>query len=93
MRRRHRVVVELAGKEHLVGGGLHLGEQFVRAVLAGQRIPEAWLAERRPQGFGQIRFAQVARPVLAAHPVHRPGQQQAGRRIQYRRGGQLERHR
>src|SRR5215831_15691221 len=44
-----RVVVELPGQEHLVGGGFEFGERLVPAAARGQVGAESRLAKRRPQ--------------------------------------------
>src|SRR5215469_4586475 len=89
----HRVVVEPARQEHLMGGGFQLGQQFVAAAQLGQRGAEPGLAERRPQRPGQVALGQLVQLTAGPGVVRRPGDQQAGRRVQQPAGRQLQRHR
>src|SRR5215467_9795843 len=89
----YRVVVEPARQEHLVGCGLQLGEQLVAPAQLGQGRAEAGLAQRRPQRPGQVALGQLVRLTGGPGVVRRPGQQQAGRRVEQAAGGELQRHR
>src|SRR6266516_2551427 len=79
----HRVVVEPARQEHLVGCGLQLGEGGA----------EAGLAQRRPRRPGQVALGQLVRLTGGPGVVRGPGQQQAGRRVKQPAGGEFQRHR
>src|SRR6185312_4405036 len=89
----HRVVVEPARQEHLVGRGLQLGEQLVPPAQLSQGGAEAGLAERRAQRPGQVALGQLVRLTGGPRVVCGPGQQQAGRRVKQPAGGELQRHR
>src|SRR5215470_12302851 len=86
-----RVVVELAGQEHLVGGGFEFGEGLVPAAARGQVGAEARLAQRRPQGAREVALGPLVG--LARRPcvVRGPGDEQARRRVEQAAGGQFER--
>ena len=73
----HRVVVELARQEHLVGGGLQLGEQLVARGPArpGRRGSRAGRAPPAAPGSGRSRPARrlAARPGRRARPRRAAG--------------------
>src|SRR6516225_492285 len=89
----HRVVVEPSRQEHLVGGGLELGEQLVAPAQLGQGGAEAGLAQRRPQRPGQVALGQLVRFTGGPGVVRGPRHQQAGRRVEQPAGGEFQRHR
>src|SRR5262252_7958369 len=86
-----RVVVELAGQEHLVGGGLEFGERFVPAAPRGEVSAEPRLCERRPQGAGEVTFRPLVGLARGPRVVGGPSDQQARRRVEQAAGGQLDR--
>src|SRR6266513_1513664 len=89
----HRVIVEPARQEHLVGGGLQLGKQLAAPAQLGQGGVETGLAQRRPQRPGQVALGQLVRLTGGPGVVRGPGQQQAGRRVKQPAGGEFQRHR
>src|SRR5229473_4453320 len=85
-----RVVVELAGQEHLVCGGFEFRERLVPAAPRRQAGPESRLAQRRPQGAGQIAFRPLVRPARTPCVGRAARDGQAGRRVEQAAGGQFE---
>src|SRR5215469_13875278 len=88
-RARGHVVVELAGEEDLVRGGLKLADELLGAIVVLEGYAELFLAERRPQGPGQVALGQVPGLLALLGAAHRVGQQHAGGRVEELGGGQL----
>src|SRR5215469_113062 len=93
-----RVVVELAGHEHLMSGRFQFGDDLVGPVLryavpAVQERPEIRPDEHGAQGAGQLTLGQFPPGLGGPGVVREVGEQQAGRRVEQARRGELERHR